>query len=65
MNRWFTLLVLFLSSLHVSAARKPKVIIFLADDLGQRDLGCYGTEGHPHAESRSSRKGSHHSPIAL
>ena len=27
----------------VSAADRPNVVIFLADDLGQRDLGCYGS----------------------
>jgi len=27
----------------VSAAQKPNVVFFLVDDLGQRDLGCYGS----------------------
>ncbi len=28
---------------NLSAAERPNVIVFLADDLGQRDLGCYGS----------------------
>ncbi len=27
-----------------AAPAKPNVIVFLADDLGQRDLGCYGSQ---------------------
>src|SRR5687768_125051 len=26
-----------------AASAKPNVVFFLADDLGQRDLGCYGS----------------------
>ena len=43
MRRCFALLLLVLSSLHVSAAVKPNIVFFLADDLGQRDLACYGS----------------------
>ena len=43
LKRWFTFLLLVLSSLHVGAATKPNIVFFLADDLGQRDLGCYGS----------------------
>ena len=43
LKRWFTFLLLVLSSLHVGAATKPNIVFFLADDLGQRDLACYGS----------------------
>ena len=29
---------------QLHAAQKPNVVFFLVDDLGQRDLGCYGSE---------------------
>ncbi|OYW73961.1 MAG: sulfatase [Verrucomicrobia bacterium 12-59-8] len=40
---WKSLLLLgiFTASLH--AADRPNVVFFLVDDLGQRDLGCYGS----------------------
>src|SRR5687768_2761762 len=39
------LCVLALATLspHASAAPPPNIVFFLADDLGQRDLGCYGS----------------------
>ncbi len=43
MKRYLTLLVLLLSSLPVIAAVQPNIVFFLADDLGQRDLACYGS----------------------
>lgn len=40
---WKTLCILSSLSVAVSAAEKPNVVFFLVDDLGQRDLGCYGS----------------------
>ncbi len=36
-------LLLVLSSLQVTAEKKPNIVFFLIDDLGQRDLACYGS----------------------
>ena len=36
-------LTLFLSSLSAFAADRPNVLLILADDLGARDLGCFGS----------------------
>ena len=48
------LLLLALAAWPIRAAEpaKPNVIIFLADDLGARDLGCYGSTFHdtPHLD---------------
>src|SRR5262249_5315759 len=39
------LLIVAFSTVAFSAEiRKPNVVIFLADDLGYSDLGCYGGE---------------------
>lgn len=35
--------VLLLTASPVAAAGKPNVVFILADDFGQRDLGCYGS----------------------
>ena len=37
-----------LASLPAAAADRPNVVIFLADDLGYGDLGCYG---HPRVKN--------------
>src|SRR4051812_37878765 len=40
----FCLLTFAFSPLaHAQAPRRPNIILILADDLGQRDLGCYGS----------------------
>lgn len=36
--------LLFLGTAFLSAARKPNIVFILADDLGYRELGCYGQE---------------------
>ena len=52
-----SLLVLFLLSVlppaASAAAERPNIVIILADDLGQRDLGCYGSTFHktPHIDA--------------
>lgn len=48
MNRLFLFigaLVCSITSLHAAepVADKPNIVFFLVDDLGQRDLGCYGS----------------------
>lgn len=37
-------LIFAIASIHVGAAEKPNIIFILADDLGYRELGCYGQE---------------------
>lgn len=48
----FLLLALAAWPVRAAEPAKPNVIIFLADDLGARDLGCYGSTFHdtPHLD---------------
>ena len=34
--------LLFVSATNLPAARRPNVVVLLADDLGWKDIGCYG-----------------------
>ncbi|MBX7209765.1 MAG: sulfatase [Verrucomicrobiaceae bacterium] len=43
MFRFFQLLLFLAPCCVLAAAERPNFVFFLADDLGQRDLGCYGS----------------------
>src|SRR3954464_6389348 len=47
------LALLSLASFTPAFARQPNIIFILADDLGQRDLGCYGSTFYetPHIDA--------------
>ena len=51
-TRYFFFLSLLLALTPLIADEKPNVVFFLADDLGQRDLGAYGSTFHetPHLD---------------
>src|SRR5690606_168883 len=52
------LLFLLAACWPLIAAERPNIVFFIADDLGQRDLGCYGSTFHetPHLD-RLAREG--------
>jgi arylsulfatase A len=37
-----SLILIFASSICLAEAKRPNVIVLLADDLGSQDIGCYG-----------------------
>ncbi len=41
-----SLLALLVGSVAFAADKKPNVVLIVIDDLGQRDLGCYGSTYH-------------------
>jgi arylsulfatase A len=51
--------IMFLIAITFSSAaeRRPNIVLILADDLGQRDLGCYGSNFHrtPHMDALAAR----------
>ncbi len=54
----FSLVCLLGLPLGAAAVARPNIVFFLADDLGQRDLGCYGSTFYetPHLD-RLAREG--------
>src|SRR5688500_20238399 len=47
MTKISSFLALILSAAFVAAADRPNIIFILADDLGYRELGCYGGKDVP------------------
>lgn len=43
-TRPFVAALVLLAAVHSALARKPNVVLIVADDLGYGDLGCYGQE---------------------
>lgn len=56
MNAFRFLAPLFGSAAALVAADRPNLVLFVADDLGQRDLGCYGSTFYetPHLDRLAS-----------
>ncbi len=44
MKSLYSILFVFVFSVHALAAEKPNIVYILADDLGYAELGCYGQE---------------------
>jgi arylsulfatase A-like enzyme len=57
MKKTILLLAAFLPGTLIAATRKPNIIFIMADDLGWRDLGCYGSTFHqtPNLDKLASR----------
>lgn len=58
-STWLIALVALAPNAHgegPAPTRRPNIVIMLADDLGQRDLGCYGSELYetPHLDRMAS-----------
>ena len=47
----------FSTWLFAQSPARPNIVLILADDLGQRDIGCYGSTYHktPHIDSLANR----------
>ena len=66
--RLVALAVVFLATLNLSAvaAEKPNIVLIFVDDLGWKDIGCYGNDFVETASDRSARRRRHFvSPISM
>ena len=43
MNRLIIFILSLIYCVNIQGGQKPNVVFFLVDDLGQRDVGCYGS----------------------
>ena len=58
MKRLLLLLLAITGSLvHADGSKRPNIVLILADDLGGRDVGCYGSTFHqtPHIDALARR----------